>query len=249
MSFLLAPILTITAGALTASDFVVFPPQGITLRWYLSIFDQPEFLNSLWLSLLVAAAAATTATVIGLMVAIALVRYPSRFDRLLWASVLSPVMFPTVVLGLAFLEFYRMLGLGNSPWSLLAGHVVIVTPFATSLAVIGVEGANPQLELAAKSLGADSWRTLRYVTLPLVFWSLAAGWALSFMMSFGDLSVSLFLASPHLITLPVRIYSALELLPLDPSLTAIASGLVLVALIVLVAVSRFFRFEELLRTQ
>jgi putative spermidine/putrescine transport system permease protein len=84
------------------------------------------------------------------------------------------------------------------------------------------------------------------VTLPLILWSVVAGWGLAFLVSFGDAAVSIFLNSPEMVTLPVRIFDALRYSPLNPELTAISSGLVIVTLVVLVASASVMRFERLL---
>jgi len=244
--FLLAPILAITAGSLTTTSYVVFPPEGLTLKWYLQIFDQPDFLSALGLSLGVAVATATVATLLGLMVALALHRYPTRLNILIQLLVMTPIMLPSVFLGLALLVMYSRIGLASTPWGLFAGHVMMVTPFTVSLIMIGLGSVDPVLERAARSLGATPWLTLRHVTLSLIAWSLAAGWGFAFMMSFGSLEVSLFLSTPTMVTLPVKIYSALEWSPLDPPLTAVSSGLVIITLIVLLILARVVRLDRLL---
>lgn len=244
--FLLAPIVAITAGSLTTTPFVVFPPQGITLEWYLQIFDHDEFIRALGLSLIVAAAAATLATILGLCVGLALYRYPSRLNALIRVVMLTPVMLPSIFLGLAFLVVYSRWGLTGTSWALLAGHMVMVTPFTISLITIGLDTVDRSLERAARSLGASPWRTARHVTIPMIGWSLAAGWGFAFMMSFGSLEVSLFLTTSTTVTLPVQIYTALEWSPLDPTLTAVSSGLVIVTLVVLVVLARVVRPDRFL---
>jgi putative spermidine/putrescine transport system permease protein len=244
--FLIAPILAITAGSLTTTSYVVFPPHGITLKWYLEMFDQPEFLAALGLSLLVAAAAASAASALGLMVALALHRYPTPFNVLIRLIVTTPIMLPSIFLGLAFLLAYSQVGLSGTPWGLLAGHVMMVTPFTISLITVGLGAVDPTVERAARSLGATPWRTLLRVTLPLIAWSLGAGWGFAFMISFGSLEVSLFLTTPTMVTLPVKIYSALEWSPLDPPLTAVSSGLVVITLVVLLVMARTVRLGRLL---
>jgi putative spermidine/putrescine transport system permease protein len=244
--FLLAPILAITAGSLTTTSYVVFPPEGLTLKWYLQIFDQPDFLAALGLSLLVGVAAASAATLLGLMVALALHRYPTRLNLLIQLLVMTPIMLPSVFLGLALLVMYSRIGLASSAWGLFAGHVMMVTPFTVSLIMIGLGAVDPAVERAARSLGATPWRTLWHVTLSLIAWSLAAGWGFAFMMSFGSLEVSLFLTTPTMVTLPVKIYSALEWSPLDPPLTAVSSGLVIITLIVLLVLARIVRVDRLI---
>lgn len=243
--FLLAPIIAITAGSLTTTQYVVFPPKGLTLDWYLRMFDRSEMLASFALSLGIAAASATIASVVGLAVGLVLVRHPSPLNRILWLMVVSPMMLPAVVLGFAFLQAYTHMGFGTTALGLLAGHVVLVTPYAVALIATGLQSIDPALEAAARSLGATPRRTLRLVTLPLMLWSLAAGWGLAFLVSFGDAAVSIFLNTPEIVTLPVRIFDALRYSPLNPELTAISSGLVIVTLIVLVASASFVRLERI----
>jgi len=243
--FLLAPVVAITAGSLTTTQYVVFPPKGITFTWYLHMFDRPEMLGSFGLSLGIGAAAATIAAILGLMVALAMTRYPSPLNHLLWLLLVSPMMLPSVVLGFAFLQAYTHMGFGTTTAGLLAGHVVLVTPYAVALILTGLRSLDPTFELAARSLGATPLRALRKVTLPLIFWSVIAGWGLAFLVSFGDAAVSVFLNTPEIVTLPVRIFDALRYSPLNPELTAISSGLVIVTLVVLVASASVMRFDRL----
>jgi putative spermidine/putrescine transport system permease protein len=203
-------------------------------------------LGSFGLSLAIAALAATIAAVLGLLVALAMVRHQTRLNHILWLLVVSPMMLPSVVLGLAFLQAYTHMGFGSTVGGLLAGHVVLVTPYAVALILTGLKSLDPTLELAARSLGATPSRALRKVTLPLILWSVVAGWGLAFLVSFGDAAVSVFLNSPEMVTLPVRIFDALRYSPLNPELTAISSGLVIVTLVVLVASASVMRFERLL---
>jgi putative spermidine/putrescine transport system permease protein len=246
-AFLLAPIVAITAGSLTTSRYVSFPPQGLTLKWYTAILEQPRYLEALGLSIGIGAGAATIATVLGLMVALAIHRHKTWANRLLETVVLTPVMLPSIFIGLAFLVAYSRMGIGGSPLGLLAGHVITVTPFTVSMILVGLGGVNPDFEKAARSLGASPWKCLRRVTLPLIAWSLATGWGFAFMMSFGSLEVSLFLSTPKMVTLPVAIYTALEWSPLDPMLTAISSGLVIITLVVLLTLAQAVRFDRVLK--
>jgi putative spermidine/putrescine transport system permease protein len=246
-AFLIAPIVAITLGSLTESHYVSFPPQGLSLKWYGAIFSQPTYLKALLLSLVVACLSATVAVALGVLVAFALHRYPTRLNAILQAFVLTPVMLPSIFIGLAFLIAYTRMGFSGTPLGLFAAHVVVATPFAVSLILVGVNGVNPVLEMAARSLGATPWRARRLVTLPLIAWSMAAGWGFAFMMSFGSLEISLFLNSPNTVTLPVAIYTALEWSPLDPMLTAISSGLVIVTLVVLLLLVRAVNFERLIK--
>jgi putative spermidine/putrescine transport system permease protein len=244
--FLVAPIVAVTIGSLTTTQYVVFPPRGITLKWYGQIFDRPEMLSSFLLSLGIAAAAATISTFVALVASLALARYRTSLNKLLWTFLVSPLMLPATVLGFAFLQSYTSMGFGSSPGGLLAGHVVLVTPYAVALTVTGLRAVDPALEEAARSLGASPVRALRLVVLPMMLWSLGAGWVMAFLVSFGDAAVSIFLNTPEMVTLPVRIFDALRYSPLNPQLTALSSVLILVTLGVLVIAALFARPERLL---
>ena len=245
--FLLAPILAIAGGSLTATNYVTFPPKGLTLHWYLQIFQQRESIGALSLSLAIGAAAATLATLLALPVGIALTRFKTRFNGIVYLVIMTPAMLPSVFLGLAFLVLYTPMGLSATPLGLLAGHVMIATPFALSLILVGLSAFDGTLEHAARSLGASPFRAFLLITLPQISWSLAAGWAFAFMISFGSLEISLFLSTSTLVTLPVQIFMALEWSPLDPALTAISSGLAIITLVVLVVAARFVNLERFLK--
>jgi putative spermidine/putrescine transport system permease protein len=247
--FLLAPIIAVTVGSLTETQFVVFPPRGVTLKWYWRMFDRPEMLSSFLLSLGIAAASATIATAVAMPASLVLVRYRSALNVLLWLLVVSPMMLPATVLGFAFLQSYTAMGFGSSPLGLLAGHVVLVTPYAVALVATGLRSIDTTLEEAARSLGASPRRTLFRVTLPLMAWSLAAGWIMAFLVSFGDAAVSIFLNTAEMVTLPVRIFDALRYSPLNPQLTALSSMLVIVTMVILIAMAAVANPERLLRQE
>jgi putative spermidine/putrescine transport system permease protein len=245
--FLLAPIIAIAGGSLTTTNYVAFPPKGLTLHWYLQILQQRESLTALGLSLAIGAAAATLATLLALPVGLAFTRYRTRLNGVVYTVIMTPAMLPSVFLGLAFLVLYTPMGIGATPIGLLAGHVMIATPFALSLILVGLASLDGTLEHAARSLGASPFRAFLLVTLPQISWSLAAGWAFAFMISFGSLEISLFLSTSTLVTLPVQIFMALEWSPLDPALTAISSGLAIITLVVLVVTARFVNLERFLK--
>jgi putative spermidine/putrescine transport system permease protein len=168
-------------------------------------------------------------------------------NRVVYLVIMTPAMLPSVFLGLAFLVLYTSMGLAPSPAGLVAGHVMIATPFALSLVMVGLSGQDQTLERAARSLGASAFGAFFRITLPLISWSLAAGWGFAFMISFGSLEVSLFLSTSTMVTLPVQIFMALEWSPLDPALTAVSSGLAIITLIALMVTARFVSLERFLK--
>ncbi|TWH28164.1 MULTISPECIES: ABC transporter permease [unclassified Aminobacter] len=245
--FLLAPIVAISAGSFTETSYVVFPPQGFTLKWYFAALGQRPLIEALGFSLAIGAISASVATLIALPLGLAITRYRSRLNIALYMLAMTPAMLPAVFLGLAFLIGYSWVGMGGSSWPLVAGHVVMTVPFALSLILVGLQSVDGTLELAARSLGASALKTFLVVTLPLISWSLAAGWGFAFLISFGALEVSLFLSTSTTVTLPVQIYTTLDWSPLDPTLTAISSGVVIITLAVLVITARTVRMDRFLK--
>jgi putative spermidine/putrescine transport system permease protein len=237
-AFVLAPILVVLIASFTAADYTSFPPEGLSLRWYRAIPERPEFLESLRVSLAVALITGALATILGTMAALALVRHRVRGRALLNALFLSPLMVPTVILGVALLQFYTLTGITRTPFALVCGHLVITIPYVVRLVSASLAGLDRGLELAAQGLGATPWQAFWRVTLPLSRPGIVAGAAFATITSFDDVSVALFLASPSTVTLPVRIFTYIEQ-TFDPLVTAVCSALILIAAITVVIVERF----------
>lgn len=246
--FLLSPFVVTMLASLTTTEFVVFPPRGFTLRWYREILDHPEFIQSFFLSLGVAATTAAIATTIGTLAALALVRHRFPGRDLLQAFFLSPLMLPSVVLGVALLQFYSRIGLAASPVTLLLGHLVLTTPYVIRLVSASLAGFDRSLELAAAGLGATPLQVFTRVTLPIIRSGVLAGFAFAFVVSFDDLTIALFVVSTDVVTLPVRIFTYIQY-AYDPLITSVSTLLILFAAAVMVVIERVLGIGNLLRSQ
>ena len=235
--FSIAPVAIIVLESLTSVDYVSFPPVGFSLKWYLEIPRRSEFVASLVTSFAVAAGASVLSTALGALAALALVRYRFRGRTALQGFFLSPLSVPGIVLGIALLQFYATYGIPRTGLSLTAAHLVITTPYTIRLVSVSLAGFDRNLELAARSLGANAVTTFRLVTLPLIRPGILAGAVFAFVVSFDDLAVALFLSSPGAMTLPVRVFTYIEQ-NYDPLITAVSSLLVLVAVAVVLVVER-----------
>lgn len=228
--FILAPIIVVLGSSVTAAEYTSFPPHGISLRWYIEILRHEEFLNSLWTSAYVAVGASVAALLVGTMAAIALARYRFLGRTVLNGLFMSPLLLPSLILGIALLQFYMWAGIGKSPGTLILGHLVLTTPYVIRLVGTSLSGFRDELELAAQNLGATPFQTFRWVTLPLIRPGLLAGVAFAAIISFDEVNVSLFLASPTTVTLPVRIFGYIEQ-TFDPLVTAVSSLLILISIV------------------
>lgn len=234
IGILLAPLLAILATSFTTLPYVSFPPVGFTLKWYGEALGKWEFMQSLYLSVEVALPAALITTALGLPAAIGIVGYRFPGRELANAFLLSPLVLPTVVIGIAMLQFYNQLKIGSTLGGLILGHVVITLPYAVRLIAAGITGLDPNVERAAQSLGASPIGAFMRVTLPVVFPAILAGAVFAFITSFDDVTISLFLATPLMVTLPVRIFAFWDQ-PIVPWLIAICS-IVIVWTVILIAV-------------
>jgi putative spermidine/putrescine transport system permease protein len=219
-------------------------PKSLTLSRYWAISSAQY--QSILLSLELAAVAAIGALLIGVPAALGLVRGRRRP----WAAMIlrAPLQIPAVVIGVTFLQTsYAVsdaldIDLAGSFASLAAAHIFIAVPY-----VVSAVGAIAQLEEAASSLGATRWRGFRRVTLPLLMPGIFAGGLYAFMVSFGDVSVSLFLAGSGRTTYPVEVFSGIEQ-DFDPSILASATLVILFSFAAMLLVQRLVGLDTLLRT-
>ncbi len=238
--YLLAPIIAVVATAFTTTAYPVFPPEGFTLRWFAKFLATEEFRSAIRLSFALSLASTAVAATLGTLSALALVRYRVRASATLSAFLLSPILFPAIVLGLALLIFFHRAGLAGSFSSLAAAHAVLTTPFVIRMVMASLAEFDPAVEEAARNLGAGWWRTFLKVTLPLIGPGALAGAVFAFIISFDELVITLFIAGPGMATLPIRIFTYVEYSS-DPTISAISTALVVVWLAVGVPIyTRFF---------
>jgi putative spermidine/putrescine transport system permease protein len=157
---------------------------------------------------------------------------------------LSPIMFPAIVLGLALLVFYSQIGLAGTFTGLVIAHSLVTTPFVIRLVMASLAEFDPAVEEAARNLGAGWWRTFFQVTLPLIRPGVLAGTVFAFILSFDELVITLVLAGPGMATLPVRIYTFVEYSS-APTISAISTTLIVAWMLIGVPVyARFLSIKH-----
>ena len=235
LGFLALPSLVIVPMALTAGRLIQFPPAGWSIHSFVDYATDPAWVASTLLSLQVALLAVAVGTVAGSAAAVALHgrRFPGR--SLVNGLILMPIVVPIVLLALGdYLLLAPMRLIGN--WGALGlAHALLVTPYVfisvqTSLAV----ELNPALTRSARSLGAGPLAVFRWVTWPAIRPGVIAGAVLGFAVSFDEVVIALFLQGPTTVTLPVRMYTAVQY-ELSPKIAASASVFLGLALLVLLA--------------
>ena len=245
VAFMLAPILVVCFVAFTPEGYLSFPTHTWSLRWFRAIARYPEFIAAFWRSLGLGALSSAVAVAISVPAALAIARYRFPGREAMSALFMSPLMIPHIVLGVAFLRFFTQVGLGGTFAGLVLAHIVIVLPFALRLTLASAVGLDRSIEYAAVSLGASEWTVLRRITLPLVAPGLISGWALAFINSFDEVTMTVFVSAPGTVTLPVQMFLYIQD-NIDPLVTSVSACVIAITVVALVALDRAYGLERLL---
>ncbi len=228
---LLAPMAIVILAGLNAGDHLSFPPEGLSFRWIIAFFNSDIFLPAYGFSLVVALVTMVFSTVLGTTISIFLVRSRFAGREFMRAFFMSPLMLPGIVLGLALYLFYISSGIGliRTIPGLIIGHILVTCPYVIGTVSAALVGFDTSLEEAARSLGAGRLHTFRKITLPVIAPGIVAGSVFSFIVSFGQFDVSLFLTPPNSTPLPMALYVSLRY-TFEP--TAAAAGIFAIFLVV-----------------
>jgi putrescine transport system permease protein len=211
-------------------------------------------LAGFWLSLKIAFFTACASVVLGTLAAFALVKYRRFSGRTLFSGMVNaPLVMPEVIVGLSLLlmlvQIQRALGFPERGMlTIWLGHLLLGLAYATVVVQARLQDLNPQLEEAAMDLGARPWQVFYLVTLPMIAQALLSAWLLTFTLSLDDVVLSAFLSGPGATTMPLVIFSRARL-GLNPSVNAVATLIVVVVTIGVVAASYLIARNERIRAR
>ncbi len=241
--FLLLPIVIVIPSAFSSDVSLTFPPSGFSLRWFRNVFDQPDFLRAFTVSIAIAVSSTAIALVMGTAASIALVRYRFPGQHAINMLIMTPLIFPAVVIAVAMVLALGPLGLTRTFTGLILAHVVITLPYVVRTVSATLHEVDPAMIEAAHVLGANRWRSFVHVMLPLLRPGLIAGATFSLIISFDEFTISLFLTGPGLVTLPIQIYNYVEF-SIDPTVAAISTILIVFSGLVVLAIERWVGLER-----
>lgn len=241
--FLLAPLLVVVGVSFTAGDYISFPPQGLSLRWYAKMFAEGRYTAAALTSFYVACGVTVVAAILGAAGAIALHRRLLPGTRVISGLFLAPIVLPSIILGLGLLMLWSRSFGPTSLLTVFVGHLVLALPYVVRTTLAVLTTSDPFLEEAARTMGAGPWRTLWRVTVPQCLPGIAAGAFFAFNISFDEAVVSLFLRSPEVVTLPIQIYTQLEFSP-DPSIAAVSALMIGLTIVLIVLIERVIGLQK-----
>jgi spermidine/putrescine transport system permease protein len=232
-AFLYLPILVLVIYSFNGQGIGGFPPRGLTLNWYATLFADAGLWSTVLNSLLVALAGVAISIGLGLPAALALDRTDFPGKAIFRRIVLLPLILPGIITGLSLLMFFVAAGMKLSLLTIMLGHGTALISVATTEIFAGLQKLDRAQEEASLDLGANHWRTFRLVTLPNLRVSIIAAALLIFTLSMDEIAVSFFLIGREN-TLPLEIWSRLRR-GITPELNAISTLILLfsIALIVI----------------
>jgi len=244
-AFMLAPIAVVLAVSFSPTPVFDLPTGGASLQWYRKLAELPGLWDSVRLSVEVAGIATASSLVLGTVCALGILRgrFPGRNSLLVF--VLSPMMLPGVVLGIAMLISFRGIGLVDGFASLILAHVVITLPYVVRVLYAAFVLFDFTMIDAARSLGYSHAQALWRVLVPNVLPSFVTAGMFAFLTSVDNYALALFLGDVRNITLPIQILNYLDRAS-DPSVAAIAALMVVLTVLILVVAERLVGARRLI---
>ncbi|WP_421578347.1 ABC transporter permease [Shinella sp. M31] len=234
MAFLVIPCILVMPMSFSDSQYLEFPPRTLSLRWYEAFFTSPEWIQSAVVSLKVAGLTTVLATVLGTLASYGLYKATSLFTPLTRGLLMLPMMIPLIFVAIGVFFVYARFGLNNTITGLVLAHTTLAIPFVMIAVGNGLKSFDPNLERAARSLGASPVTAFLTVTLPQIRISVFSGMLFAFVTSFDEVVVSLFVSSGANSTLTKRMFANIRD-QVDPTVAAISSMLVALSIVVLIA--------------
>lgn len=244
VAFLLAPIVITIGVSFSSSPVFDFPPAGLSLRWYRSIPRLESFWAAVRLSVLVALFSTAVSLVLGTLCAIAVVRarFPGR--EAVSTFMVSPLMLPGLVVGIAMLQWFRLLGLRDATTSLLIAHVVITMPYVMRTVLASLTLFDFTLIDAARTLGYSYPSSLVRIMVPALAPAFLTAGLFAFLASFDNYPISIFLGDVRSKTLPIQMLQYIEESP-NPTVAAVSAVLVTLTVLVLILGDRLVGLRKM----
>jgi putative spermidine/putrescine transport system permease protein len=235
--FLLAPLVVVAAASFSPTPVFDLPIGGASLRWYGRIANLDGFWPALILSLELAVLSTIIALVIGTLAAIAIARGLVPGAEMLATALVSPLMMPGLVLGIALLQYYRAIGFSSTWGELLLAHVVITLPYVARTMIAGLGRFDFTIVEAARMLGCTYPGAIFKAMMPALAPSFLVAGLFSFLASMDNYPVSIFLTDARTKTLPIKMLQYIDEAP-DPTLAALSTLILLATIVLLIGADR-----------
>ena len=246
LTYLIAPLLVIIPLSFSSSAFLNYPIPSFSLRWYEDFFSSPEWRLAIWNSLVVGSITALLATSLGTLAALGLNRADFPFKRVITGFFISPLVVPVIILAVGTYFFFAPLRLTGTYTGIILAHTTMAIPFVVITVGATLTGLDENLVRAAFSLGAHPVRVFFKVILPLVLPGVVSGAVIAFATSLDEVVMILFLAGPEQNTIPRQMFNGIKYY-LSPTITAVATVLIVASILILGLIGLLRRRMDKLR--
>ncbi len=253
--FLIAPLFVIFPLSFNAEEFLVFSdgmkrldPDAFSLRWY---HDMVYGTKNPWglaakNSIIIATFATIGSIILGTLAALGLSSRYMPFKGLIMAALISPMIVPLIISGVAIFFFMAKVGLAATHTGIILAHIILGTPFVVITVTATLSGFDHSVTRAAASLGSDPVNTFMKITLPLILPGVISGGLFAFVTSFDEVVVVLFLAGLDNTTIPIQMWTGLRE-QLSPTILAVATCLILLSTLILITAELLRRRSDRIR--
>jgi putative spermidine/putrescine transport system permease protein len=235
LAFLILPTLIVIPMSFSDAQYLEFPPQSWSLRWYREYFGSAEWMAATRTSLIAAVLTVLIATPLGSLAAYGLHQSSARLRGWAQLFVILPIVTPVILVGVGVFHLYAKLGLNYTLAGVVIAHTALALPFVVVSVLSGLKSCDFDQELAARSMGANRWRAMMDATFPQVRFSIQAGAFLAFITSLDEVVVSMLVSGGDNATITRRMFNALRD-QIEPTVAAISTCLIAVSVLALIAV-------------
>ncbi|HVZ45177.1 MAG TPA: ABC transporter permease [Ramlibacter sp.] len=245
LAFVVLPLPFIVLYSFSKSNYALFSSAGFTLDWFRRFFENERFTAALVNSLMVSVITTVAAVLIALPTALLAVRHRFRGRDLLIGLVSAPLLVPGVITGTAALSFVSETRIGTGFWPITAAMICFTLPLVLRPLVANLSGLDPDLEKAARNLGAGPRRAFWTITVAQLVPGLVAGGTFAFVEAMDNFSITVFLTNITTTTLPVEAYSYIRDID-DPTVAAMATLLIAMSVALVFAIERVLGLDRFL---
>lgn len=236
--FLLSPIVVVGGVSLNETKSLYFPPQGLSLGWYVELFTEEDWRVPVENSMVIATLSSLAAISIALPLAYVLWRYRVFYARILFMLGIAPFMLPPVITALGFLSFWATVGLYGEMAATIVSHAIFFVTLPLVTISLGFESIDREIVEAAETMGADSRAVFRTVVLPMVRSYMVSGYAFCFVLSLNEYIIAYMVSGFTVETLPIKIFNALRY-GYTPVMASVTIFFVVLAALIFGLIGRF----------
>jgi putative spermidine/putrescine transport system permease protein len=240
MVLLVAPTLIVVPMSFSESQYLEFPPRDWSIRWYQNYFGSSEWMNATVTSLKAAFLTMLVATPVGVVAAYGLHTARVGFVRVAFVLLITPMMVPVVLVAIGAFYAYVRLNLLYTLTGLVLAHTILALPLVLIVTGSALKSYDMNQEMAARSLGAPRWKAFLTVTLPQIRFAVVTAALLSFLTSFDEVVIAMFISGGDNPTLTRNMFNALRD-QIDPTIASISTIMIVVTTLMMVLAQVFGR--------